>query len=559
MARTLLFLLLLGSCLWQCAVPGTVTGGPRDETPPVLQAEESTANFQTNFRPTLLEFTYDEWLQLKNVRDQVIISPPVEPTPEISLRKKTVRVDFSEVDSLRSNATYTINFGEAVQDLNEGNPAELRFVFSTGPFLDSLEVRARVLDGQDGKPVENALVMLYENTADSVVYSEPPFYFARTDQQGNTRIRNVRAGTFKMVALEDGSRVDYRYAPRQRERFAFLDTLIRTPIDSSQTFEFRLFTAADPFARTGLEQERYGQIDLIFNQPPDSIALGYEDLGQWFRQERLGDTLRVWYDFPDGTPEDRWAIYVPLPNRTDTIRTKRFDRAEFLVNSRLRITGRANLISQNPDRPLRLRFNQPLAGLDTSLFQILVDSTERRVAPIGVRLDSARATDVVFDLNWQPGKPYQIVLLPGALTDRFGQTLADTTRRPVDVLTRDRFGILNLTVTDLDSTKQYFLRIEGKEKVDAFTVRGETEITRRYPALPKGKYTLTIIEDTNGNRRWDTGNYDEKLQPERRFERELEPIREDWEVEATVRLDFAPPPAPVAPERPQPGAGRPRG
>ena len=552
-------LLLLFGCflLLRCAVPGTITGGPRDETPPVLQPEESTANFQTNFRPTLLEFTYDEWLQLKNVRDQVIISPPVEPAPEITLRKKTVRVDFSEVDSLRQNATYTVNFGEAVQDLNEGNPADLRFVFSTGPFLDSLEVRARVLDGEDGKPVENALVMLYENTADSVVYTEAPFYFARTDKQGNARIRNVRAGTFKMVALEDGARVDYRYAPRQRERFAFLDTLIQTPVDSSQTFEFRLFTAADPFARTELIQERYGQIDLVFNQPPDSLRLGYEDRGQYFRQEQRGDTLRVWYDFPDGPPADRWAMYVPLPNRTDTIQTKRFDRAEFLANSGLRITGRANLISQNPDRPLTLRFNQPLAALDTSLFRILVDSTERRVPPVGVRLDSVYATDLVFDLNWRPGAPYSIVLLPGALTDRFGQTLADTTRRPVEVLTRDRFGTLDLTVTDLDSTKQYFLNVTGgKTVVDAFPVRGKTEIARRYPALPKGTYTLEIIEDTNGNRRWDTGNYDERLQPERRFSRDLEAIREDWEVEATVRLDFSPP-APVAPPS-QPEGGRPR-
>ena len=537
MSSTNVFKLLIIILLIRCAVPGTITGGPRDETPPVLQPDESTPNFQTNFQPELLEFTYDEWLQLKNVREQIIISPPIEPAPEVILRKKTVRVDFSAVDSLRQNATYTLNFGEAVQDLNEGNPASLRYVFSTGPYLDSLEVRARVAD-ENGKPVEKVLVMLYENTEDSVVFQETPFYFSRTDKTGSAIIRNVRAGTFKMVALEDGSRVDYRYSPRQKERFAFLDTLIRTPVDTTQIFDFRLFIPEERFAQTGTVQEQYGKIDLVFNRDLDTFRIQYEDRGQWLRQERIEDTLRLWYDFPQ-TPDTRWRIYVPFGERTDTIRAKIFDRTEFIDTDRLRIQGSANRINQNPDRPYRMRFSAPLQSIDTALINLLVDTLERRVAPVGLRIDPLRTTDLVFDLNWREGVPYQLQLLPGALTDRFGRTLADSTLRQIDVLERNRFGALNLTLEGLDSTLTYQVNITGgKTIVDRFRTSGSTKIQRRYTALPKGKYTLEVIEDRNANGRLDTGDYLLGRQPERRFERELEPVREDWEVESTVRVDF---------------------
>jgi len=103
---------------------------------------------------------------------------------------------------LRENATYTINFGEAVQDLTEGNAVpDMRFVFSTGDQIDSLELSGTVMDALTRAPAKDVYVMLYENTADTVVRTERPFYFGKTNDQGTYKIQNLRAGTFKIFAL----------------------------------------------------------------------------------------------------------------------------------------------------------------------------------------------------------------------------------------------------------------------------------------------------------------------------------------------------------------------
>ena len=198
---TVLLLTLIG-----CANQGTLSGGKKDTTPPIIDSLKSTSNYQTNFKKQTIELTFNEWLQLNDVFKQVVVSPPLREKFDVSLKKKTVRFEFDEKEILRENATYTINFGTAVQDLTERNPVEdLRFVFSTGDFIDSLEVTGQVVEAFDKKPVKDVLVMLYDNLSDTVVRKEKPFYFAKTDEGGNFSIKNVRADTFKVFALIDGN------------------------------------------------------------------------------------------------------------------------------------------------------------------------------------------------------------------------------------------------------------------------------------------------------------------------------------------------------------------
>ena len=121
----------LANIIWGCANVGTLTGGDKDETPPQLDTLNSTRNFQTNFPGRSFELTFDEWLTLNDVFNQVIVSPPLEFRPEVSLKKKTVHFEFNDDEILREDATYVINFGEAIEDFTEGNAAEMRFVFST--------------------------------------------------------------------------------------------------------------------------------------------------------------------------------------------------------------------------------------------------------------------------------------------------------------------------------------------------------------------------------------------------------------------------------------------
>ena len=138
--------LILASLLTQlwiaCGNQVPLTGGPRDESPPVLDTLESTRNNQIRFEKQPINLTFDEFVNLRDASKQILISPPLDKPPIINSRLKKVSVAFDEDEVLKENATYVINFGNSIVDFNEGNKLEnYTFVFSTGDYIDSLSIK----------------------------------------------------------------------------------------------------------------------------------------------------------------------------------------------------------------------------------------------------------------------------------------------------------------------------------------------------------------------------------------------------------------------------------
>jgi len=151
MRNPTLFIWLLYLLVASCATPTPPLGGPRDTAPPQLDSLQSTANEQVNFTIQPIELAFDEWVQLEDVANQVLVSPPLEFRPKVRIKKRSVIVEFDAREQLRPNVTYAINFGNAVKDLTEKNAAEnLRFVFSTGPQLDSLSMQGTIRNAISG-------------------------------------------------------------------------------------------------------------------------------------------------------------------------------------------------------------------------------------------------------------------------------------------------------------------------------------------------------------------------------------------------------------------------
>ncbi len=212
-----------------CARPVAPEGGPKDSQPPRIDTLRSSRNYSTRFNPRKIDLSFDEWVVLKDAANQVVVSPPLQKRPDVTLKGHTVSVKLDKDEVLHPNTTYTINFGTAVQDLHENNPAkDLRFVFSTGDFIDSLTVSGRVTDAYTCDLADNVAVMLYENLADSAVQKELPYYFAYADKAGQFQIQNVKAGTFRCVAVEMADNYKLKWNPSS-ERMGFPDTLITLP------------------------------------------------------------------------------------------------------------------------------------------------------------------------------------------------------------------------------------------------------------------------------------------------------------------------------------------
>ncbi len=537
--------------LFSCARPIAPVGGPKDAEPPKLVIGESTPNFSTDFSADRIELTFDEWVVLSDLAQQVVISPPLpgkKNLPDITLKGKTVTIRLEKDQELRPNTTYTINLGTAVRDLHEGNPArDLRFVFSTGDYIDSLTASGVVVDAFVGAPVENATALLYENTADSAVMLEKPFYFTRSDKSGRFQLQNLRPGTYRCIVIEDA-------VPNLRwdgvnERIGYADQLLMVSDTSAPTVSVRLFQEEPPLRVINRDTSTFGRVGLKFNAPTDGLLLRADDPGLALLTEYAGDSIAVWYATENG---DSWNLIAGR----DTIRVPARSKSAFLEQHKPGwydpTTAAARLrsqkfkpkedtlgppptptVAQNPLRPAVLSFNAPVAVWDTALWQFFLDSS--LLAAPGIRTDSAHPRNLIVEVPWVKEKSHRLTLLPGAVTDIWGATNTDTLKIVLNVLSEKTLSTLNLEVTGLATGDAYVLEV-----VDAKTVAERrpfvaTEPSQSFlfPGIGAKTYTLRLIEDRNRNGRWDPGHFLQNRQPEVVRTKNLPALRANWEVEET--------------------------
>lgn len=548
-----LFFLSTGMCIFSCANIIAPTGGPDDKTPPRIDSAKTSPNFQTNFEKRPIILTFQEWIKLVDVNQQVIISPPLEHKPAIDLKGKSVILNFDEKEILRENATYTINFGNAIQDLTAGNKAsELRFIFSTGPVIDSLIVRGSVKDAQTLQPVEGAVFMLYENLADSVVRTQKPFYFARTDAGGRFTIENVRADTFKVFALVDAN-VNYLF-DQPTEKIGFREEPLIVSDSIAANIDLSIFQEEGPLRVASVEGKNYGNLTVVLNKSPDSLNWKVATFIEDEFARLYGDSLVLWYNMDT---VKQWNLYLSQDTVFyDTLKIKPDGKKEFLENRPmmpLRATSRRgkqskaitdeealpqkqtmNTQGHNPTQAFRLGFPFPIRSLDTTQILLTRDTLEDFL-PFEAGYDSISRQFLEVKHQWEEGTPYKLVLLPGAVTSWLGHQ-NDSLEVPIQVKPFKDFGNLVLTVEGLDSTFQYMIElIDKSNKVyRSYVVSGKSSFKDKLNTIDVGTYTVRIIRDDNRNGRWDPGNYDKKLQAEPIQIQQIEQLRANWDLEAKV-------------------------
>ncbi len=263
-----------------CAQIGMPTGGPKDSIPPVLVSASPKIN-SVNVTGNKVTLTFNEYIELKEVQTNVLISPFPKKQPQIDYKLKTVTVKLK--DTLMPNTTYSINFGKAIVDNNEGNPYEnFTYVFSTGNTIDSLMLDGRVVVAETGKADSTLVVLLYRNADDSAVQKRKPDFLAKVSGKGDFSFLNLPAGNFKIYALKDGD--GGRTYNSKKELFAFTDADITvsagtTPVllyASAFEKENRTVTASKPPVEKKLRyalpvtyqfQDLLTPFEISFNKP----------------------------------------------------------------------------------------------------------------------------------------------------------------------------------------------------------------------------------------------------------------------------------------------------
>ncbi len=202
-----------------CATIVPPQGGARDSIPPQLM-KASPVDSTRNFTGNKIVFTFDEYIDVQNIQQQMLVSPSPLTNPSVDFRLNTLTVKIK--DTLEPNTTYSINFGDAIKDYTEGNPLKgFTYTFSTGRYIDSLELTGSVLLAETGKTDTTLILMLHTSPDDSAVSKDKPRYVAKQDSRGNFIFKNLPPRTFYLYALKDdgGTR---RYL-KDNQLFAFAD------------------------------------------------------------------------------------------------------------------------------------------------------------------------------------------------------------------------------------------------------------------------------------------------------------------------------------------------
>lgn len=529
---SVLFVGILAFVLLQCAKRGTPSGGPKDTTPPV-QVKAEPEGFSTNFTAKKFRIYFDEYIKLQNTQDQLIISPPLQYLPLIQPQGSASKyVEVRIKDTLPENTTYTFNFGQSIVDNNENNPASfLSYVFSTGDYLDSLTLSGNVVDAFNRTPDNFISIMLYAiDTAftDSIPFKSPPTYITNTlDSLTTFTLQNLKEGSYRLLAIKDEGKNNL--FDQAEDKIGFVLDTITLPTDSIYTLrlfkEIRDFDLIQPSLASGnrIVFGFYGADEKLVIRTLSDLP---DTLRTMIAREPGKDTLNYWF-----TPPMPDSIVFEVRNDArqyiDTFTVK----SRSLGPDSLRLdpshSRRINLQEE-----FSIASNTPLIKADTSRIQII--NQDSVLVPFEAVLDTTKNA-VGFKFEKDANSSYTVRLLPETVADFLGGT-NDTLFYTISTGSLADYGNLTMNLTGtLDAPVIVQLTDErGTLKREVYRDSlGRVEFNTLEPAI----YRVRAIIDENKNRKWDTGSYLKKLQPEAViYYPQTIDVRANWELEQTFNL-----------------------
>jgi len=591
-------MLSLAFIVTQCANPVAPQGGPKDETPPRI-LEMDPPNYSTLFNGKQLAVSFNEYVKLNNLTNQLMISPPLSKTPRIKIKGKSVIIEIDE--QLRDSTTYTFFFGDAIVDITESNPIKnFEYVFSTGTLLDSMAVKGKVMDAADMKPKDGVAVLLYIPDVDSIPNDSLPIlsrpvYVSRTNKEGEFELNNLRNIPYKIVALSDKNS-NYLY-DLPNEEIAFSDTLIipaflgrkvyKSATDSvkmdSTKFEKpkakdaeiglskrEVLSGSDSTANTLIPQQNvnpnYKPIELFMFIEVDSTQqiiessvskgslitfrlkypcsefqinpLNFFPISSWNQLEtnRTNDTILCWVH----------------PDMPDSL------QVEFVADSRILDTLDFVLNKVNPNAKIdttkiqRLSFNTNISAGKIGLNKNLVFESEYPLVNYdfsGVSWfeDTLVGTPPIvfsnsvkrifsFDRVLNDKVKYKLIIPDSAMMDVKGR-INDSIILEFETRKKEEYATIVIKTILSDTTQQWIVQLMDAQDlvVGQKIVKPNEPLTFDY-ILP-AKYKLRAILDENKNGRWDTGNYMMHRQAEKIlvFNTEFD-VRANWLTEQNWEL-----------------------
>jgi hypothetical protein len=460
------------------------SGGPKDTVAPVL-VTVTPGDTSKHFTANKIVFNFDEYIDPKDVRTELIVSPvpKVDPIVDAKLRTLTVRIK----DTLQPNTTYSLNFGNAIRDVNEGNVLRgFTYVFSTGDHIDQGQLGGYVYVASTGKVDSTMVVMLHTKLLDdSAVVKEKPRYLTRVDSTGRFFFRYLQPGRYRLFAMKDegGS---HKY------------------LSSSQLFAF-----AD------------SSVIVTGNSPPQTLYAFSEtpDVGgKSTTKSGSGSSGSSTQSAPKSTPKK--SSKEKEKDKRLQVQTNAANNV-FDVLDTFRLSFSTGLKTFDSTQ---IRFtDENFKDIQSKLYRFIRDTTNKKFA---------------LYFNWPTDNKYHLILPKGFAQDSAGRrllkddTISFRTKKDIE------YGEVRIRVLNLDMSRKPVLQFVQSDAVKfAYPFNARREVRRIL--FPPGEYELRILYDANGNGVWDTGKFfgKQRRQPEKvKSIRKKVTVKANWDNDWDVTI-----------------------
>ncbi len=584
----LLVILIAGVTLVACASMGRPEGGPRDEIPPVYVRSNPTPG-QLNFNGNKIVIEFDENIALDDPTNKVVVSPAQTNQPVVSALGRKVSVELR--DTLLPNTTYTVDFADAIKDLNESNILDgFAIDFATGDSIDSLQISGIVLEARNLELAQGMLVGVYSDLSDTALTTRRFDRIAKTNQLGQFTIRNLKPGDYRIFAVNDVNRdmhwdrsedvafYDMTISPSSRPT-TVTDTLEAADgSDSLVTRGATLFLPNDilltwfnenyksQYLVNNGRPER-NRIDITFGAPSDTLPrlrplngpMAGRDISEWsvLNASAGRDTLQYWITDSLVIKQDSLlleATYLRtdtldrLTWTTDTLRMfmrpskakkkgKEKKNKDEETDSVPKIEFNTFTLSsgstQELNQPIVFKTSVPLARLDTAAIkmQMMVDTLWTDVAPPRLRPQKENSLmTFIADYDWKEGTKYRLTVDSASVYDIYGLF-----NKPIvsEFTTKklEDYSKLILNITGLAGRPAVAELLSGDNVKATVPVVGDVAT---FDYVAPGPYYVRLYIDTNGNGVYDTGNIAQKLQPEEVYYYPKKiTLKKNWDVQQT--------------------------
>jgi len=494
-----------------CARTGRPDGGPKDEDAPLFVTAKPPYE-SINFNKKEVKLTFNEFVKLKDINKQFVVSPPMKNPPLISPQgsaSKELKIEI--IDTLQLNTTYIFNFGNAVEDNNEGNKLEnFKYVFSTGNYIDSLTTSGSIKDAQLIETPRNVNVLLYRiDTAftDSIVYKKKPNYITSTLDTTNFQFTNLRKGKYLMIALKETIN-DYIFDPAS-DKIGFITDTIQLPRDSIISKSIILFKEVLPYEFKRAKEITRGKIEFGFEGNAKDMKVNllskvsdtFKSVSKFMVDK---DTLNYWF-----TPIDVDSLNFIVSNKefldtvTVKLRKNKLDSLEISTSTRSVLHFRDTFF---------LKSNNPIVKIDTTKINLFDKDT---IAVKYEVLASKKENKIGFIFDKKPKDKYQFKAFPDAFNDVFG-IKNDTLSYTFSTKEIDDYGRISININNVNSRNLIIEILSGNKQNDVIErqfISTSTKVV--FDLLEPKKYTIRAIVDENNNQKWDTGSFLDKRLAER--------------------------------------------